>query len=52
MIQRQEPLVRELGAFLNAIQYDEPSPVSGPTALEVMDLVWTIRKQITRADAN
>ena len=37
---------RELGAFLNAIRRDEPSPVSGSTALTIMDLVWSIRKTI------
>jgi predicted dehydrogenase len=51
MIQHQEPLVRELSAFLNAIRHDEASPVSGRTALDVMDLVWTIRKQIAQAGA-
>lgn len=52
MIQRQEPLVRELDAFLSAIRRDEPSPVSGSAALAIMDLVWRIRKQTAQPEAN
>ena len=51
MIQRQEPLVRELSVFLDAIRCDKPSPVSGSTALNIMDLVWRIREQTARTDA-
>ena len=46
MIQRQEPLGRELGTFLDAIRCNHPSPVSGSAALSIMDLVWKIRKVI------
>ena len=46
MIQHQEPLVRELDAFLNAIRYDKPSPLSGLTALNTMDLVWRIQQVV------
>jgi hypothetical protein len=52
MIQRQEPLVRELNAFIDAICHDRPSPVSGLTALDLMSLVWKIRELTTPVVTN
>ena len=46
IIQRQEPLIRELEAFLNAIRGGYPSPVSGSTALKVMEIASEIQSQL------
>ena len=46
MIQKQEPLTLELSAFVAAVKNNDPSPVSGDSALRAMQIVSEIQSQI------
>lgn len=51
-VRRTEPLVAELEHFVSAVRGDTPNEVDGETALNALNLVWKIQKQLRESTSN